>query len=71
MSVNQEILVDDLTTYFSIDESGNLTPTPYINRIEDNLFALDLLTGDLSPSNVGVEDEFFEIVNGDITPKVL
>lgn len=72
MGVIQGILsVEAATSYFSLDRDAELTPSPYIDSIGDNLFTLDLATGDLSPNNDDFEDVFFEVVNGEITPKVL
>ncbi len=59
-------------SYFSLDVNSELTTAPFVNDIlESSIFALDLSTGDLSPSIDGDEDSFFEIVGGEITPKVL
>jgi len=69
----EEVITEALLSYFAIDANGDLTPLPVIpSIITDNLFTLDLVTGDLTPNNIGVNDIFFKLLgSGDITPKVL
>jgi hypothetical protein len=60
------------TSYFAIDADGDLTPLPVIPSIlTDNLFTLDLVTGDLTPNNIGINDIFFRLLGDELTPKVL
>ena len=75
MSTSQGILTainGEIGSYFTLDSNAKLTPNPFIDEIRsDNLFILDTNTGELTPNNSGVDDDFFELVGGALTPKVL
>ena len=73
MSTTQNIIRQESEiSYFALDVDAELTPVPFVSEIdEDNIFVIDLTTGDISPSAAGEDDSFFEIVGGEITPKVL
>lgn len=60
------------TSYFALDCKAEITPNPFIEAYDNGLFILDLLTGELSPSNEDdYDDEFFELVDNEITPTIL
>tara|TARA_R110002126_G_scaffold127296_1_gene269479 strand:- start:93 stop:512 length:420 start_codon:yes stop_codon:yes gene_type:complete len=68
----EENAIAEISSYFTLDLNAELTPEPYINEIkENNLFTLNTNTGELTPSSSGIEDTFFDLVDGNITPKVL
>lgn len=64
------------SSYFGIDYEGDLTPIDNIQEVlQNNIFVLDLSTGDLTPTDIANNnalDSFFEFnADSDITPKVL
>lgn len=72
MGANQSILASEsVSSYFALNINSDLTPDAFVNGTNEGLFVLDLNTGDLIPNSDTNEDALFELVSGEITPKIL